>query len=482
MNYKMIRYTAGLVLKIEAVLMLLPALVGLIYTERQALIYVLNAFICLAAGFAISLKKPEDVQIHARDGFATVAICWIVMSAFGALPFVITKEIPSYVDALFETASGFTTTGASILSDVEALSHASLFWRSFTHWIGGMGVLVLILALLPIRGGSSMNLMKAESPGPSVTKFVPKVRESAKILYIIYLGITVLTFIALVITGMKPFDAICMSVGAAGTGGFAVLNTGCAAYPAVQQWILTISMLMFGTNFTFWYLLIKRKPKSAFRMREVLVYFVIIVTATTAILLNIRHSYIDMGKTTGNALTDSAFQVAALITTTGFSTADFNMWPSFSKTLLVLLMFCGACAGSTGGGVKISRLMILAKSIKNELIKLIHPRIVRKIRLDGKEVENDVVTSTFVYFAAYLAVFIISMIIVSADEFSFATNFTSVLATLNNIGPGLDAVGPAANYGGFGILSKLVLTFDMIAGRLEIIPMLVMLNPGTWKK
>lgn len=477
MNYRMIRYTVSLVLKIEAALMLLPALVAAIYTERQGFVYVITGLICLAAGFLISLRKPEDTQIHARDGFATCALCWIVMSLFGCLPFIITKEIPSFTDALFETASGFTTTGASILTDVESLSHASLFWRSFTHFIGGMGVLVLLLALLPMRGGSSMNLMKAESPGPSVTKFVPKVRESAKILYLIYIGLTVLTFIALLIARMKPFDAICLSVGAAGTGGFAVLNSGCFDYTTAQQWILTVSMIFFGTNFSFWYLLISRKPKAAFKLREVWVYYGIIVVATTVIMLNVSGFH-----PTGRHLSEAAFQVGALITTTGFSTADFNNWPGFSKTLLVLLMFSGACAGSTGGGVKVSRLMILVKSIKNELSRLVHPRIARRIRLDGKEVEQDVVNSTFVYFAAYLAVFIVSLIIVSGNEFSFTTNVTSVLATLNNIGPGLEMIGPTGNYAAFSVLSKLVLTFDMIAGRLEIIPMLVLFNPGTWKR
>ena len=477
MNYKMIRYTVSLVLKIEAALMLLPVLVGAIYHERQAFIYIITALICLAAGMALRFRKPEDTQIHARDGFATCGLCWIVMSVFGCLPFIITKEIPNFVNALFETASGFTTTGASILTDVESLSHASLFWRSFTHWIGGMGVLVLLLALMPMRGGSSMNLMKAESPGPSVTKFVPKVRESAKILYLIYMGLTVLTFIALLIARMKPFDAVCLSVGAAGTGGFAVLNSGCFDYTMAQQWVLTVSMIFFGTNFSFWYLLLSRRPKAAFKLQEVWVYYGIIVAATVTILLNISNFH-----PTSKDLSQAAFQVGALITTTGYSTADFNTWPSLSKAILVLLMFSGACAGSTGGGVKVSRLMILVKSIKNELNKLIHPRIQRKIRLDGKEVEQDVVNSTFVFFAAYLMVFIVSFILVSTSGQSFTTNFTSVLANLNNIGPGLGKVGPAANYGGLSYLSKIVLTFDMIAGRLELFPVLILFSKSTWTK
>ncbi len=478
MNYPMIRYILSWVLKVEGILMGLPCLTALIYGEREGFRYLFWALLCFALGVAGSFRRPENTEIYRKDGFAAAALSWIVMSVFGAVPFMLTGEIPSFVDALFEIVSGFTTTGSSILSDVEALSHASLFWRSFSHWIGGMGVLVFILMLLPVRNGSQMNLMRAESPGPSVSKFVPRVRNTAILLYKIYILMTVTEILLLMLAGMQCFDSLCISFGSAGTGGFSVLNSGCATYTAAQQWIITIFVILFGVNFSFYYLILCKKAGAAFGMQEVRAYFLIIVAAAALITWNISGLYGSFSET----LRQSAFQVGSIITTTGYATTDFNLWPELSKYILVLLMFIGSCAGSTGGGIKVSRILILMRTIRKELQSIAHPRSIKKIRMDGHEVEHETLRSINVFFITYMVIFAVSVLIISFDEFSFETNFTAVAATLNNIGPGMGDVGPMSNFGIYSPLSKVVMTFDMLAGRLELFPLLLLFCPSTWKR
>lgn len=478
MNYAMIRYILAWVLKVEGAILSLPCIIALMYQEKEGISYLIWMVVCLAIGFLGSVKKPKNTEIYQKDGFAAVAMSWGVMSLFGAIPFVMTKEIPSLIDALFEIVSGFTTTGASILTDVEALSHTSLFWRSFSHWIGGMGVLVFILMLIPVKNGSQMNLMRAESPGPSVSKFVPRVRNTAILLYKIYIVMTIVQIALLLLTGMQWFDAMCISFGSAGTGGFGVLNASCAAYTPVQQWIITAFMILFGVNFTFYYLILCKKAGAAFGMEEVRAYFVVIAVAIGIITWNIGSMYSSFSEAFRNA----SFQVGSIITTTGFSTTDFNLWPELSKYVLVLLMFIGACAGSTGGGIKVSRMLLLVKTIRKELQSIAHPRSIKKIKMDGHPVEHEVMRSINVFFITYMVIFAVSVLIISFNEFSLETNFTAVAATLNNIGPGMDLVGPMSNYAAYGGVSKAVLIFDMIAGRLELFPVLILFCPSTWKK
>ena len=478
MNYAMIRYILAWVLKVEGALLSLPCIIALIYQEKQGLIYIFCMAVCLAIGFLGTVKKPKNTEIYQKDGFASVAMAWVVMSLFGAVPFVLTREIPSFIDALFEIVSGFTTTGASILTDVEALSHTSLFWRSFSHWIGGMGVLVFILMLIPVKNGSQMNLMRAESPGPSVSKFVPRVRNTAILLYKIYISLTIVQIVILLITGLPWFDAMCISFGTAGTGGFGVLNASCGAYTSVQQWVIMIFMVLFGVNFTFYYLFLCKKAGAAIRMEEVKTYLLVILVAIGIITWNISSMYSSLSE----ALRHASFQVGSIITTTGFSTADFNLWPELSKYILILLMFIGACAGSTGGGIKVSRVLILLKTIRKELQGIAHPRSVKKIKIDGHPVEHETMRSINVFFITYMVIFAISLLLISFNEFALETNFTAVAATLNNIGPGMDLVGPASNYAAFGGFSKAVLIFDMLAGRLELFPVLLLFCPSTWKK
>ena len=478
MNGRMIRYILLWVLKIEGALMLLPCLVAAIYRERQGFIYLAFAAAALIIGWLGTHKKPENTEIYQRDGFVSVALSWIVMSCYGALPFVATREIPHFVDALFEIVSGFTTTGASILNDVEALSHVSLFWRSFSHWVGGMGVLVFILMLIPVRNGSQMNLMRAESPGPDVSKFVPRVRNTAIILYRIYIVMTLIEIGLLILSGMRVFDSLCISFGTAGTGGFGVLNSSAASYTAIQQIIITVFMILFGVNFAAYYLILCRKPGAAFKMEEVRAYIAIILAAGFIITLNVSRMYGGFGE----AMRHSFFQVGSIMTTTGFSTTDFNAWPTLSKTILLALMFIGACAGSTGGGMKVSRFVLLLKSVKREFVQLVHPRSVKRVRMDERSVTYENMRTVNGFFIMYIFIFAASVLLISFNTLSFETNFSAVAATLNNIGPGLGAVGPTANYTVYGIFPKLVLTFDMLAGRLELIPVLMLFYPGTWKK
>ena len=397
----------------------------------------------------------------------------------GCLPFVFSGEIPFFFDALFEIISGFTTTGASILTDVEALSKCMLFWRSFSHWVGGMGVLVFILAILPLAGGEhNLQLMKAESPGPSVSKLVPRLRETAMMLYKIYLGMTVLMIVILAVSGMPLFDTLCLTFGTAGTGGFGVLNSSVAGYTTFQQAVITVFMMLFGVNFSFYFLLLYKKAKDAFSMEEVRWYFVIYFGAVLLITVNLAGQ-------AGSVLEHfhhAAFQAASIMTTTGFSTVDFNLWPQLSKAVLLLLMFIGACAGSTGGGMKVSRIVVYMKSIKREMAALIHPRSVKVMKLEGKAVDSAMLRSIFSFLSAYLVIFVVSLLIVTLDGFDLETNFSAVAATFNNIGPGLGGVGPTSNFAGYSVLSKLVLSLDMLIGRLEIFPILLLFAPNTWKK
>lgn len=478
MNYSMILYVIGWVLNFEAAFMVPACVAGLIYREREASSIAVVALICLITGRLITKKRPGSMSMYAKEGFVTVALCWIVLSAFGALPFVISREIPSYVDALFEVVSGFTTTGSSILTDVERMPHCLLFWRSFTHWIGGMGVLVFVMAVLPLAGGTNMYMMKAESPGPSVGKLVPRVKSTAVLLYGMYVGLSLLQLFFLLLGRMPFFDAVTTMFGTAGTGGFGIRNDSFASYSPYLQWVVTVFMILFGVNFNVYYLILKKRLKSAAASSEVRVYFAIILMAVLLITVNISGRFPDIW----SALRHAAFQVGSVITTTGFATADFNLWPSFSQSILVLLMFIGACAGSTGGGIKVSRVVVLFKSVQKELDVIVHPHNVKKLKMDGRVVEHAVVRSINVFIASYLMVFALSVLLISLDNFDFTTNFTAVAATINNIGPGLGMVGPVGNFSQYSNFSKLVLTFDMLAGRLELFPLLIVFAKNTWSR
>lgn len=478
MNYKIIKYVVGWVLIFEAIFMAPALLAAVIYQEKAGYALLLSMGLCVLAGFLLTRKRIKNKSMYAKEGFVTVALCWITLSAFGALPFVFAGAIPSYTDALFEVVSGFTTTGSSILTDVEALPKCLLFWRSFTHWIGGMGVLVFVMAILPLAGGNNMYLMKAESPGPSVGKLVPKVRGTAGLLYGMYIGLSVVQLLLLLLGGMPLFDALCTTFGTAGTGGFGVRNDSMASYSAYLQAVVTVFMILFGVNFNAYYLLLKKRVKPAFRMEEVRAYFGIIAAAILLITINISEMFPNVRM----AFHHAAFQVGTIITTTGFATTDFNLWPSFSKTILVLLMFIGACAGSTGGGIKVSRIVILFKSILKELDYVVHPHNIKKLKMDGRVVEHSVVRSVNVFLASYMMIFAASLLLISLDNFDFTTNFTAVAATMNNIGPGLELVGPTGNFSEFSNFSKLVLTFDMLVGRLELFPLLILFTKNTWTK
>ena len=479
MNHRLIFFIIGWILKFEAVFLLLPSLVGLFYQElRQSLTYVGVAALCLVLGILCSLYGKKSTQLYPKDGFVSVSLGWIVMSIFGALPFVFTGEIPSFTNALFETISGFTTTGASILTNVEALSYTSLFWRSFTHWIGGMGVFVFVMAILPMMGGTTMNLMKAESTGPSVGKLVPRAKDTAKILYSIYIFITLLEVIILLLCKLPLFDALTLTFGSVGTGGFGIRNDSLAGYsPAVQN-VITLFMILSGVNYTAYFCILSKQFKEAFSLEEVRAYFMIILAAAAIICLDTFSLYDTLGETVRHVF----FQVGSIITTTGYMTTDFNTWPMLSKTILVALMFIGACAGSTAGGIKVSRIVLLFKTIRKELSILIHPRLVKKIKVDGHSISHDVIRSTNVFIAVYFVIYFISLLLISLDNQDFTTNFTAVAATLNNIGPGLELVGPTQNFSFFSSFSKYVLMFDMLAGRLEIFPMLILFHPACWKK
>lgn len=481
MNFSMIIYVLGWVLKLEAGIMILPIICALIYQEFWAMqALAVSAVLSLIIGTLATIKGPKRTDYYAREGFVICALSWIVMSLIGALPFYLTGTIPSYIDAVFEIVSGFTTTGASILSEVEHLGKGLLFWRSFSHWVGGMGVLVLVLTILPLGGGYNMMIMKAESPGPDVSKIVPRVADTAKALYKIYAALTILWIVLFLLSGMSIYDSICIAFGSAGTGGFAVRNSGMADYSMLSQFLISVSMIMFGVNFNVYYLMQKRKFKDAFQCEEARVYLGIVAFSTFFFAINIVKMY---GGDFLYALHHSFFTVGAIITTTGYSTLDFATWPQASQMLILFLMFTGACAGSTGGGFKISRLIIMVKEIGKELLVLVHPEAVKHIRLENKSLEHSVVRSVNCYLIMYVVIFMVSVFLIAcADNFDFTTNFSAVAATFNNIGPGLAAVGPTCNFGAYSDFSKIVLTFDMLAGRLEILPMMLLFLPRTWRK
>lgn len=478
MNTQIISFILGHVLRIEAALMCFPILVALVYREQCGLWFVAVAAVCLITGYLLLRRKPESNVFYLKEGCIATALSWVFMSFFGCMPFYLSGQIPKFTDAFFETVSGFTTTGSSILPNVEALARCMLFWRSFTHWIGGMGVLVFLLAILPMTGGSNMNLMRAESPGMVVGKLVPRVRYTARILYYIYMVLTVIELIFLLAGKMPMFDALCITLGTAGTGGFGVLNSGCADYTAYQQWVITIFMLIFAVNFNAYFLIIFGKAKKAFSMEEVRVYWGIVVVAIAFVF---AYTYIP-GMKIEPALRAASFQVASLISSTGYATVDFNLWTAPAKMMLILVMFVGACGGSTGGGLKVSRIITALKAIKKELGLYIYPKRVQNIKMDDKSVGSETVHATYVYFLTFTLIFGCSLFVVSLNGYDFETNFSAVLTTLNNMGPGFNAVGPTMNFSHMSVLTKYVLIFDMLAGRLELYPMLLLCMPSIWKE
>lgn len=472
MNKQMIRYTLGKMLMLEGALLGLPLITGLLYQEYSvALVYALTALLTTAIGYILSFRKPVKMKIYAREGFVIVALAWTALSLFGALPFVLSGEIPSFIDAFFETVSGFTTTGSSILQNIEALSHANLFWRSFSHWIGGMGILVFVVAVLPESTGSSLHILRAEMPGPIVGKLVSKIKVTAQILYKIYLGLTILEVILLALGGMPLFDSLLNAFGTAGTGGFAIKNSSIAAYDsAYAEMIITIFMFLFGINFNLFYFLLLKHFKDILKNRELKWYGTIIMVSAVLITFNIMGQYPSFL----SAFRYAAFQVVSIITTTGFVTADYGQWPMFSQAILFILMFMGACAGSTGGGMKISRVLIALKSAKAELKKQIHPHGVSSLTLDGDLLEDKIVNSIYAYFVFYFVILFGSFLLVALENMDFASSFSAVVTCLNNVGPGFGVVGPVGNFASLSTLTKLVLCFDMLAGRLELFPFLVL--------
>ena len=481
MNFKLVFKLTGKVLLVEGFCMLLPLAVALLYREDPRP-FLFTIPLLLTFGLLLSLLKPGD-HFYAREGFFSVGLIWVLVSAFGALPFLFSGAFPSYVDCFFEAASGFTTTGASILPAVEGLPNGILFWRSFTHWLGGMGVLVLTIALLPSLGSRTLHLMRAESPGPVVSKLVPKTSQSSKILYGIYCGLTLVQVLCLKIAGMPLFDSVVNSFATAGTGGFAIKNASIGAYgnPAFEI-IITVFMLLFSVNFALYFLVLCGKWRQALKSDELRFFLCVVGSSIVLISLNLLTSSPRFYAGVGESVRHAAFQVGSIISTTGFSSADFDLWPEFSRFLLVILMFIGACAGSTGGGIKCSRVLLLFKCLGREIKHIIHPRSVNVVKLDGRVVEEETVRSVLLFFAAYMLIIFIAGMVVAIDNFSFGTTFTSVVACIGNIGPGLELVGPMGNYAAFSGLSKIVLSLCMIIGRLEVIPILVLFSKNAWKR
>ena len=481
MNYKMMGRFMAQILSIEGLFMIPALIISLCYGEYPAA----KSFgwtmliICAVSVALFLICRGAPSAFYAKEGLVCVGISWIVLSLIGCLPFYISREIPKYVDALFEMVSGFTTTGASILPEVEKLSHGILYWRSFSHWLGGMGVLVFLLAFTGGKGqGFTMHLLRAESPGPNVGKLVPKMRSTASILYLLYIGMTVINVIFLLCGGMPLFDAVCTAFGTAGTGGFGIKNDSLASYSPYIQNVTTVFMILFGINFSCYYLLLLRQFGSVFKDEELRVYVGIILVSVVLIVLDVRSMYPTLEETVRH----SAFQVGSIITTTGYSTVDFDQWPSFSKTILLLLMVSGACAGSTGGGMKVARILLLVKGLRRNIRQMLNPRKVEVVRNNGAVVDEKILANTNAYLAAYVIIIFAVFLIISLDGFSAGTNFSAVLCTFNNIGPGLEAVGPMCNFAGYSDLSKLVLTWAMLAGRLEIFPILVLFSKNTWKR
>ena len=479
MNRKMVFSTVGLMLKVEAALLLLPSIAALIYGESCLKALLLSAAIAYGAGFLLCrFCRPENQLIYAREGFAIVALTWVAMSAAGALPFWISREIPSFIDAFFETVSGFTTTGASILTNVEAMSRGLLFWRSFTHWVGGMGVLVFIMALVPKVSDRGIHILRAEMPGPVIGKLTPRNRDTASVLYKIYIVMTLVQIVLLIAGGMPVFDSLLHAFGTAGTGGFGIKADSIASYSPYLQWVITVFMLLFGVNFNLYYLLLIRRFKAALQSSEVWYYFGIVLVSIALIAANILP---ELGSIEA-ALRHSAFQVSSIITTTGYATADFNLWPQFSKSIILLLMIVGACAGSTGGGLKVSRAVMLVKMIGRELKHLLHPRSVNSIRFEGKSVDGSTLKSVSSYFAIYMFCMFSIYLILGIDGFDMETNMSAAFSCFNNIGPGLGAVGPASSYACYSGFSTFVLSVAMLMGRLEIFPILLAFSYSTWRK
>ena len=479
MNFAIVRYLIGWMLGIESIFLLLPALTAVIYGEPELPAYLIAAAISLAGAALLCHRKPKNTRFYAREGYVTVALCWLILAVIGALPFVLSGEIPFFVDALFETVSGFTTTGATILGDVEALSHASMLWRCLTHWVGGMGVLVFMLIVLPLAGGQTIFLMRAESPGPSVSKMSPHMRDTATILYAIYFGLTVLQMILLLIGGMPFFDAICVSLGTAGTGGFGNWNDSIAHYnSAYLQNVITVFMILFGINFSAYFLILTRKFRQAFRIEEIRVYLGVIFVFAGLIAFNVRPMFGSLRESFHHAL----FQVASIITTTGFSTVDFDQWPTFSRALLVLLMFIGACAGSTGGGIKIVRIVIGAKLARRGVQRAIHPQQVKCIHIDGEPLDEDTCSSVSAFLLVYALLFVLLLVLLALEGLDFITTFSAAASCFNNVGPGMELVGPMSNYTCFSSFGKVLLAFSMLFGRLELYPMLLLFIPAAWRK
>ena len=474
MNRAMIRNVLGSVLEIEAALLLIPVITALCYRESVGWYYIGAAVVCFLVGFLFRFRKAKDNVFYLKEGCVITGLSWILLSVFGCLPLWLSTEIPKLEDALFETISGFTTTGASIVPAVEELSHTALMWRSLTHWIGGMGVLVFLLAIMPSSGSSHMNIMRAESPGPSVGKLVPKVRQTAKILYLIYFALTVLEIILLLCGGMTLFESVNTGLATAGTGGFGIKNDSLLSFSPYIQWVVAIFMIIFGVNFNVYYLLLFGQIKKAFKCEEFRAYLVYLTGATVIVFLNILKTF----GSAADALRHSVFAISSLASSTGFATVDFDKWPATAKTVLVTCMFIGACAGSTGGGIKVSRIVIAVKTVLKELNSYLHPKSVRKIRFEDKPVEHEVVRAVNVYLITFFVLFSTSVLLISFEGKDLVTNFTAVIATFNNIGPGLELVGPTQNYAHFSVLSKIVLMFDMLAGRLELFPILLLFHPG----
>ena len=478
MNTRMIGFVLGRILLTEAGLLVLPAITAALYGEILWP-WIASIILTAACGGALSSRKPERTALYAKDGFVTVALAWLAMSAFGALPFVLCGAIPHYVDAFFETVSGFTTTGASILTAVEPLSRGSLFWRSFTHWVGGMGVLVFVMAILPMSDGHSMHILRAEMPGPTAGKLVSRMSDTAKILYSIYLAMTVVMIVLLLLGGMDLFDASVHAFGTAGTGGFSSRNLSIGAYNSAYIDLVTgIGMLAFGVNFNLYYFLLVRRFRDVLKSEELWAYLGIVAFSTVTIAASIRHLYGGVG----TSLRHAFFQVSSIITTTGYATVDFDQWPGYAKTVLVLLMFVGGCAGSTGGGLKVTRVVTLVKAAFMDMRKMIHPNAVVNVRMEGRAMPEKQVRGVQAYFSVYMLLYAVSWLLLSLDGFDLISTFTALAACINNIGPGLGLVGPTGNFFAFSPWAKLLLSFDMLAGRLEIFPMLLLFAPSLWKK
>ena len=479
MNRRMVLYMIGKIMLIEGALLSLPFCVSLIYKESCASSFIVTIAVAILAGLVLTKSfKPKKEYFYAKEGFVIVALGWVLMSAVGALPFSLSGEIPNYIDAFFETVSGFTTTGSSVVLDVEAMSKGILFWRSFTHWVGGMGVLVFVMAVVPSSSDRSIHIMRAEMPGPVVGKLVPKASDTAKILYKIYIGITIVEVVLLSIGGMPIFESLLHTFGTVGTGGLGIKADSIASYSPYLQWVITVFMLICGINFNLFYLLLIKRFKAVFRSEELWVYLGVVILSVVAISFNIY----DMYESLSEVIRHSAFQVATIITTTGYATTDFNLWPGFSKAILLVLMFIGGCAGSTAGGLKQSRVILLFKMIKREFRHMLHPRSVGVVKFEDKAVNNETINGVGIYLAIYLVCFFVIFLIVSLEPYDFETNFSAVAACINNIGPGFNIVGPTGNYAGYSILSKIVLSIAMLLGRLEIYPILLLLSPATWSK